>query len=72
MVTHLIVLSELRVNFTVYSENVHVPVEIVDAAFELGAHDLLTPPFTPTSVESAIHSVCTSDAKAIYRLITRV
>lgn len=41
----------------VYSTDVHLPSEISSAAFANGAHALLTPPFTPTSVESAIQHV---------------
>ena len=41
---------------TVYSDNAHLPPEIPQAAFADGAHGLLTPPFTPDSVESSLHA----------------
>lgn len=40
-----------------YSDNVHLPIEIANAAYNDGAHGLITPPFTPDSVEAAIHNV---------------
>lgn len=35
----------------------HLPKEISTAALERGAHALLTPPFTPTTVEAVIQFV---------------
>lgn len=39
-----------------YSDNAHLPPEIPQAAFADGAHGLLTPPFTPDSVQSSLHA----------------
>jgi hypothetical protein len=48
-----------------YSDNVHLPVEITNAAYTYGAHGLITPPFTPDSVETAIHNVRSSPLNAL-------
>ncbi|KIM28044.1 hypothetical protein M408DRAFT_329697, partial [Serendipita vermifera MAFF 305830] len=42
--------------FLLYSDNAHLPPEIPQAAFAEGAHGLLTPPFTPDSVQSSLHA----------------
>lgn len=43
----------------------HIPNEINTAAHAIGAHGVITPPFTPDLVEAAIHEVLASFAENI-------
>jgi hypothetical protein len=52
----LFYLSDIFSPRAVYSDNAHLPPEISQAAYEDGAHGLLTPPFTPDSVRNALHA----------------
>ncbi|PVG01404.1 HD-domain/PDEase-like protein [Serendipita vermifera] len=48
----------------VYSDNIHLPVEISTAAYTEGAHGVILPPFTPTAVEEAIHAAIDRHSKS--------